>query len=124
MAESVELLIQEAGSLEAHCNKTVNGECRTLACLQRGGHVLRSGPPDSSIATCPELEKAGIKRRTAELLQQQEAEINRLRAQQAPVPDADEQPNDEEETQYDRDMADYDRNPALTAEQRNSWTRA
>lgn len=44
--------------------------------------------------------------------------------QQALVPDADEQPSDEEETQYDRDMADYDRNPALTAEQRNSWTRA
>lgn len=62
--------------------------------------------------------------RAATLLQQQEAEINRLRARQAPVPDADEQPNDEEETQYDRDMADYDRNPALTAEQRNSWTRA
>jgi hypothetical protein len=65
------MLTQEAGSLEAHCNKIANGECRSLACLQRGGYVRGTEPPDSSVATCPELEKAVAKRRAATLLQQQ-----------------------------------------------------
>lgn len=68
--ELAKMLIQEAGSLEAYCNKIVNGECRTLACLQRGGYVRSDGPPDSSVATCPSLEKAGAKRRAATLLRQ------------------------------------------------------
>jgi hypothetical protein len=66
--ELAEMLIQEAGSLEARCIKIFTGECRTGACLQRGGYVRSDGPPDSSVATCPELEKAGAKRRAATLL--------------------------------------------------------
>ena len=79
VGELVETLTQEAGSLEAHCNKIVNGECRTLACLQRGGYTRSDGPPNPSVATCPDLEKAGAKRRAITLLQQQSAELAALR---------------------------------------------
>jgi hypothetical protein len=65
------MLTQEAAILEAHCNKIADGECRTLACLQRGGYIRGTESPDSSVATCPELEKAVAKRRAATLLQQQ-----------------------------------------------------
>jgi hypothetical protein len=70
VGELVEILTQEAAILEAHCNKIANGECRTLACLRRGGYIRGTESPDSSVATCPELEKAVAKRRAATLLQQ------------------------------------------------------
>jgi hypothetical protein len=76
--ELVEMLTQEAAILEAYCNKIANGECSTLACLQRGGYIRGTESPDSSVATCPELEKAVAKRRAATLLQQQEAELAAL----------------------------------------------
>jgi hypothetical protein len=79
----VELLVdrlnQVAGDFDFLCNKIVNGECRTLACLQRGGYDAElcrargTKPPDPLIATCPALEKAGAMRRAATLLQQQAA---------------------------------------------------
>jgi hypothetical protein len=75
----VKMLTQEAAILEAYCNKIANGECRTLACLQRGGYIRGTESPDSSAATCPELEKAVAKRRAATLLQQQESELDALR---------------------------------------------
>jgi hypothetical protein len=71
VGELVEMLTQEAAILEAYCNKIANGECRTLACLQRGGYIRGTESPDSSVATCPELEKTVAKRRAATLLQQQ-----------------------------------------------------
>ena len=79
LGELVKTLTQEAGFLEAHCNKIANGECRTLACLQRGGYIRSNGPSNPSVATCPELEKAGAKRRAAALLQQQATELAALR---------------------------------------------
>jgi hypothetical protein len=63
------MLTQEAAILEAHCNKIANGECRTLTCLQRGGYIRGTKSRDSSVATCPKLEKAVAKRRAATLLQ-------------------------------------------------------
>jgi hypothetical protein len=75
----VDRLNQVAGDFDFLCNKIVNGECRTLACLQRGGYddkLCRAGgikPPDPLVATCPALEKAGAMRRAATLLQQQAA---------------------------------------------------
>ncbi|GDX74730.1 hypothetical protein LBMAG40_13870 [Cyanobium sp.] len=75
----VDRLNQVAGDFEFLCNKIVNGECRTLACLRRGGYddkLCRARgikPPDPSVATCPALEKAGAMRRAATLLQQQSA---------------------------------------------------
>jgi len=72
----VDRLNQVAGDFEFLCNKIVNGECRTLACLRRGGYddELCSArcikPPDPLVATCPALEKAGAMRRAATLLQQ------------------------------------------------------
>jgi hypothetical protein len=69
VGELVEMLTQEAAILEANCNKIANGECRTLACLQRGGYIRGTKSPDSSVATCLKLEKAVAKRRAATLLQ-------------------------------------------------------
>jgi hypothetical protein len=72
----VDRLNQVAGDFDFLCNKIVNGECRTLACLQRGGYddeLCRARgikPPDPLVATCPALEKAGAMRRAATLLQQ------------------------------------------------------
>jgi hypothetical protein len=72
----VDSLNQVAGDFDILCNKIVNGECRTLACLRRGGYDAElcrargTKPPDPLIATCPELEKAGAMRRAAALLQQ------------------------------------------------------
>ena len=70
-AQLAAMLIQEAVVLDSLCNKIINGECRTLACLQRGGHVRGVKPPDPSVATCLELEEATAMRRAAALLQQQ-----------------------------------------------------
>jgi len=75
----VKMLTQEAAILEAHCNKIANGECRNLACLQRGGYIRGTESLDSSIATCHDLEKAVAKRRAAALLKQQDAELAALR---------------------------------------------
>jgi hypothetical protein len=72
-AELAAMLIQESVALDSLCNKIINGECRTLACLQRGGHVRGAEPPDPSVATCLELEKAAAMRRAAALLKQQAA---------------------------------------------------
>jgi hypothetical protein len=72
----VDRLNQVAGDFDFLCNKIVNGECRTLACLRRGGYdneLCRAKgikPPDPLVATCPALEKAGAMRRAATLLQQ------------------------------------------------------
>jgi len=72
----VDRLNQVAGDFDFLCNKIVNGECRTLACLRRGGYddgLCRARgikPPDPLVATCPALEKAGAMRRAATLLQQ------------------------------------------------------
>jgi hypothetical protein len=68
----VDMLNQGAGDLEFKCNKLVNGECRTGACLRRGGWIrgYSAEPPDPSVATCPELELACAMRRAATLLQQ------------------------------------------------------
>jgi hypothetical protein len=85
VGELVEMLTQEAAILEAHCNKIANGECRTLACLQRGGYIRGTESPDSSVATCPELEKAVAKRRAATLLQQEEAELAALQVAPGPT---------------------------------------
>ena len=74
VGELVEMLTQEAGSLEAYCNKIANGECRTLDCFVRGGYVRSVGfPTDPSVATCPQLEKAAAMRRAATLFSQQSA---------------------------------------------------
>jgi hypothetical protein len=69
----VDRLNQVAGDFDFLCNKIVNGECRTLACLRRGGYddeLCRARgikPPDPLVATCPALEKAGAMRRAATL---------------------------------------------------------
>jgi hypothetical protein len=98
----VDRLNQVAGDFDFLCNKIVNGECRTLACLRRGGYdgeLSRARgikPPDPLVATCPALEKAGAMRRAATLLQQQQhllglagAELDRMMEQQAaPAPAA------------------------------------
>jgi hypothetical protein len=82
----VDRLNQVAGDFDFLCNKIVNGECRTLACLRRGGYddELCSAkgikPPDPLVATCPALEKAGAMRRAATLLQQQQLRITNLRS--------------------------------------------
>jgi hypothetical protein len=71
----VDSLNQVAGDFDFLCNKIVNGECRTLACLRRGGYddeLCRARgikPPDPLVATCPALEKAGAMRRAATLLE-------------------------------------------------------
>jgi hypothetical protein len=72
----VDRLNQVAGDFDFLCNKIVNGECRALTCLRRGGYdddLCRARgikPPDPSVATCPALEQAGAVRRAATLLQQ------------------------------------------------------
>ena len=68
----VDMLNQEAIALDSLCNKIVNGECRTVACLHRGGWIRGAEPADPSVATCPELEKAAAMRLAATLLQQQQ----------------------------------------------------
>jgi len=66
----VDRLNQMAGDIDFLCNKIVNGECRTVACLHRGGWIRGAEPVDPSVATCPTLETAGTMRRAATLLQQ------------------------------------------------------
>jgi hypothetical protein len=65
----VDMLNQGAIALDSLCNKIV-GECRTVACLHRGGWIRGAEPVDPSVATCPELEKAAAMRRAATLLSQ------------------------------------------------------
>jgi hypothetical protein len=65
----VDTLNQGAIAFDSLCNKIVNGECRTAACLHRGGWIRGAEPADPSVATCSELEKAAAMRRAATLLQ-------------------------------------------------------
>jgi hypothetical protein len=61
--EQLQMVIIE---VEGECNLVVNGECRTGACLTRGGWIRgASFPQDSSIATCPALERAAALKRIA-----------------------------------------------------------
>lgn len=39
---------------KGNCNRYTNGQCSSRVCLVRGG--WKSGPPDYSMATCPEHE--------------------------------------------------------------------
>jgi hypothetical protein len=74
VAELVKALAAAATLDEAMCNRIVNGQCTTLACLQRGGYVRGAGiPPNYSQAACPELDRAIALRRAAELLQQHQS---------------------------------------------------
>jgi hypothetical protein len=61
-------MCQQIDLLKARCNRYVNGQCTTSACMRRGGWKPTGEPTDYAYATCAEHETVQIIERARDLV--------------------------------------------------------